>query len=101
DILDDLAEIKMAVAYELDGQRVDYFVPQAQQLARCIPVYETLPGWQSATYGLTSWDDLPQNARDYLNRITAYLGIPIYILSTGPQRHQTIIIQDPLGPLAK
>jgi len=95
DILDELSEIKMAVAYELNGQRIDTFMPQAQQLALCTPIYETLPGWQAKTYGLTSWEALPQNARDYLTRITTFLGIPLYVLSTGPERHQTIIVQGP------
>lgn len=94
DILDELPEIKLAVAYELNGKRIDYFPSQSEVLALCKPVYETMPGWMAATFGSTKWEALPQAARNYLDRVSEFLGIPIYILSTGPQRHQTIILQD-------
>jgi adenylosuccinate synthase len=97
DILDGLPELKIAIAYELNGQRIENFVAQADELALCQPIYETLPGWSETTYGLTELSALPKNARDYLDRVSAYLGVPIHILSTGPQRHQTIIIEHPLG----
>lgn len=97
DILDGLSEIKMAVAYEFEGNRIENFIAQAEELAECKPIYETFPGWSEVTFGLTRWEDLPQNARDYLDRISTYLGIPIHILSTGPQRHQTIILKHPLS----
>ncbi len=96
DILDGLSELKIAIAYELNGKRINHFVSQAEELALCTPIYETLPGWSEITYGLTSWDALPKNAQDYLNRISDFLQIPIHILSTGPERHQTIIIKHPL-----
>lgn len=97
DILDGIEEIKIAVAYELNGKRIDHFVSQAEDLALCKPIYETLPGWKEVTYGLTAWDALPETARNYLDRISAFLEIPIHILSTGPQRHQTIILKHPLA----
>ncbi len=97
DILDGLQEIKMAVAYEFEGKKIDYFMPQALDLALCKPIYETLPGWNEVTYGITDWKALPKNAQTYLNRISDFLGIPLHILSTGPERHQTIILENPFS----
>ena len=65
------------------------------RFADCRPVYEELPGWQASTVGITRYDDLPDNARDYLQRIEELAGIPIDIISTGPDREQTIIKRHP------
>ena len=61
------------------------------------PIYETMPGWKSNTFGVTSWDDLPQKARDYVRRLEELSGVKVAILSTGPERNQTIILEDPFA----
>lgn len=91
DVLDDLAEIQVCVAYELDGQRLAVAPLGADQLARCVPVYETLPGWQQSTVGIARFEELPPAARDYVVYLERQLALPIDIVSTGPDRSQTIM----------
>ncbi|MDO5091089.1 MAG: adenylosuccinate synthase [Cardiobacteriaceae bacterium] len=93
DVLDALAEVKVCTAYELDGERLDVAPLGAEAIARCVPVYETLPGWQSSTLGLADEAALPDAARAYLAQVSAWLGIPVVIISTGPDRQHTIICQ--------
>ncbi len=90
DVLDAFAEIKICTGYHYQGQRLDCLPFDSQVLSQCQPVYETLPGWMSSTFGVTEFEGLPELARQYLNRITELLGIPISIISTGPERNQTI-----------
>ena len=90
DVLDGLPEVKLCVGYEIDGKRVDLLPRGADEVARCTPVYETFAGWTESTYGLTSWDELPANAQAYLNRLEEVCGVPIDIVSTGPDRVHTI-----------
>jgi adenylosuccinate synthase len=94
DVLDALAEIKVCVAYEIDGQRIDTFPAVSYDLAKIKPVYETLPGWQSETVGITDVDELPANARAYVECLSTSIGVEIGLISTGPERDQTIILQD-------
>ncbi|MEN9214011.1 MAG: adenylosuccinate synthase [Gloeomargarita sp. DG02_4_bins_56] len=99
DVLDELPEIKVCVAYEMDGQRTRNFPNSARQFARCRPVYETLPGWQSPTSHCRSLEELPQAALDYLQFLAGILEVPIAIISLGAGREQTIIVEDPIhGP---
>ncbi|MDG2125175.1 MAG: adenylosuccinate synthase [Verrucomicrobiales bacterium] len=90
DGLDELATVQLCVAYELDGQRLEVPPPTTEELARCTPVYEELPGWQSDTTGCTSIGDLPANARAYLDRISTILEVPITLVGVGPDRAQTL-----------
>ena len=90
DVLDGLPEIKLCVGYEIDGQKVNLLPRGADEVARCTPIYESFAGWTESTFGLTEWDQLPANARAYLNRIEAVCGVPIDIVSTGPDRVHTI-----------
>ena len=90
DVLDGLPEIKLCVGYEIDGKRVDLLPRGSDEVARCTPVYESFAGWTDSTFGLTEWDQLPENARAYLNRIEEVCGVPIDIVSTGPDRVHTI-----------
>jgi adenylosuccinate synthase len=94
DVLDALPEVKVCVGYQLDGQTIDYFPPVAADLARVQPVYQTLPGWLSSTEGITELDDLPPNARAYIDFLSAQIGVEIGLVSTGPERTQTILVQD-------
>ncbi|WP_247215863.1 adenylosuccinate synthase [Synechococcus sp. C9] len=99
DVLDELPEIKVCVAYEIDGQRTRNFPNSSRQFARCQPVYETLPGWQSPTSHCRSLEELPKAALDYLHFLASMMEVPIAIISLGAGREQTIIVEDPIhGP---
>jgi adenylosuccinate synthase len=90
DVLSRLDEIKICTAYELDGERIDYFPGRVDQLRRVQPVYETWPGWQQDVSGLRRLEDFPAGARRYLDRVSELVGRPIEIVSVGPDRAQTI-----------
>jgi adenylosuccinate synthase len=99
DVLDNLDEIKVCVAYELDGTRCTDLPNSARQFARCKPIYETLPGWKQSTEDCRSLDDLPKAALDYLEFLARLTEAPIAIVSLGASRDQTIIVEDPIhGP---
>jgi adenylosuccinate synthase len=95
DVLDGLKEIKVCLGYTLGGQPLDILPLDADDIAACQPVYETFPGWEGSTAGLTNWDDLPLNARRYLERVQAFIGAPIDMVSTGPDRDHTILLRHP------
>jgi adenylosuccinate synthase len=90
DVLSDLPEIKICTAYEIDGRRVTTFPSHVDDLAVAKPVYETLPGWQADITAVQRYDDLPVNARRYLDRLAAVIGRPVEIVSVGPDREQTM-----------
>ncbi|HWW74165.1 MAG TPA: adenylosuccinate synthase [Pyrinomonadaceae bacterium] len=94
DILDALDEIKVCTGYRLNGKACESFPAVSHDLRLVEPVYETLPGWKSSTEGMTELDDLPAAARDYVEFISAQTGAPIGLVSTGPERGQTIIVKD-------
>jgi adenylosuccinate synthase len=99
DVLDELAEIKVCVAYEIDGEICHHFPTNASQFANCQPVYKTLPGWQESTSGCRALSDLPEKALNYLKYLAELMKVPIAIVSVGPGRDQTIIVEDPIhGP---
>jgi adenylosuccinate synthase len=99
DVLDELEEIKVCVGYEIDGQTCDHFPTNASQFASCTPVYQTLPGWQQSTTGCRSLSDLPKQALGYLKFLAELMEVPIAIVSVGPGRDRTIIVEDPIhGP---
>ena len=97
DVLDALPEIQVCTAYHMDGERLDIAPVGADELARCQPVYETLPGWQSDTVGITDYSALPEKARAYIAYLENALGLPIAIVSTGPDRVHTIQRETLLG----
>lgn len=94
DVLDTLDEIKVCVGYEVSGKRVDTFPAVASALRLIKPIYETLPGWNSDTLGTTSFDELPENARKYVQFLSSNIGVEIGLISTGPERDQTVIMPD-------
>lgn len=99
DVLDELEEIQICVAYEVDGERCNDFPSNSQKFARCKPVYETIPGWKQSTADCRSLDDLPKQALDYLKLLAELMEVPIAIVSLGASRDQTIIVEDPIhGP---
>lgn len=95
DVLDGIAELNICTGYELDGKTVDLLPIGAEEVANCKPIYETLPGWQENTFGVKRWEDLPINAQHYLKRLEALCGVPVHIVSTGPERDETIVLQHP------
>jgi len=97
DVLDALPQIQVCTAYHMDGERLDVAPVGADELARCQPVYETLPGWQSDTVGITDYSALPEKARAYIAYLENALGLPIAIVSTGPDRVHTIQRETLLG----
>ncbi|WP_026733646.1 adenylosuccinate synthase [Fischerella sp. PCC 9605] len=99
DVLDELEEIKVCVAYEIDGERCEHFPTSARKFAQCRPIYKTLPGWKQSTSNCRSLDDLPRQALDYLKFLAELMEVPIAIVSLGASRDQTIIVEDPIhGP---
>ncbi|PIJ52067.1 adenylosuccinate synthase [Erwinia sp. OLTSP20] len=96
DVLDGLKEVKICVAYRLpDGREVTTTPLAAERWEGIEPVYETLPGWSETTFGVKALDGLPKNARDYIKRIEEVTGVPVDIISTGPDRSETMILRDP------
>ncbi len=95
DVLDGMEELKLCVGYDIDGQRTDMLPAGADDTARCVPVYETLPGWPESTVGIKRLEDLPRNARTYLDHVEAACGVPIDVISTGPDREETIVRRHP------
>src|ERR671919_1808430 len=94
DVLDALDELKVCTGYRLDGRDLDSFPAVSQDLRRVEPVYATLPGWKTSTEGITDIDALPVNARDYVEFLSSQIGVEIGLVSTGPERSQTIIVHD-------
>jgi len=95
DVLDGLKELQLCTGYELDGEHIDILPLGADEIERCKPVYETLEGWSDSTVGVTQYDQLPVNARLYLQRIEQVTGVPIALISTSPDRDHTIMMRHP------
>jgi len=95
DVLDGLKEILVCVGYELAGRKVDILPLDADDIVACRPVWERFDGWGESTAGVTAWDRLPANARRYLERVQALIGVPIDMVSTGPDREHTIVLRHP------
>ncbi|MGC9239094.1 MAG: adenylosuccinate synthase [Acidithiobacillus sp.] len=91
DVLDGLAEIRVAVGYRVDGVAQEDLPAGADALAACEPIYETFPGWDTSTAGVRRWEELPRNARNYLEAIAAQANCPLAVVSTGPDRDHTIL----------
>ena len=95
DVMDGVELVKLCVGYEVEGTMSDILPVGAEELARCVPVYEEMPGWQESTVGVRKHLDLPSAARDYLARIESRCGVPIDLISTGPDRDETIVLRHP------
>jgi adenylosuccinate synthase len=96
DVLDGLEAVKLGVGYRFEGRDVDILPYGADAVARCEPIYEEFKGWSESTFGVRDWHALPANARRYLDRLAEVLGVPIDLVSTGPDREQTIVLRHPL-----
>jgi len=97
DVLDTLPELKICVAYELNGQRIRRLPSSMSEQAAVTPIYETLPGWQTSTQGARSWAQLPADAIKYIRRVEELIEAPVALLSTSPQREDTILVRDPFA----
>jgi adenylosuccinate synthase len=97
DVLDGLETVKICVHYKLDGEVVDVPPVLVDRYTDCEPVYEELAGWQQSTVGITRYDELPAEARTYLARVEEILSVPVDLISTGPDREQTIVVHHPFS----
>ncbi len=95
DVLDGFKELKVCVGYMVDGEKIDYLPAESGAQARAEPIYETIPGWQESTQGARSWADLPAEAVKYVRWIEELIGCPVAVLSTSPERDDTILVQNP------
>ena len=95
DVLDGLPRVMLNIGYTMDGKEVDILPYGADAVSRCEPVYEEFPGWSESTLGVQRWKDLPAGAQRYLERLSEVLGVPIDLVSTGPDREQTIVLRHP------
>ena len=99
DVLDKIDPVRICTGYRCGDELLQSMPGTAAEVVRCEPVYEDLPGWQESTFGITQYNDLPVNARNYLKRIEELLQVPVDIISTGPDRQQTIILRSPFVPV--
>jgi adenylosuccinate synthase len=97
DVLDGLPTVRLCTGYRFDGTITDILPFGADEVARCEPVYEDFPGWNESTFGVRRWEDLPASARRYLQRLSEVTGVPIDLVSTGPEREQTIVLRQPFA----
>jgi len=95
DVLDGLDELKICVGYELDGEKIDYYPASQIKQSSVVPIYETMEGWKDSTRGARSWGELPAQAVKYVKHIEELIGAPVTLLSTSPERDDTILMQDP------
>ena len=95
DVLDGLDEIKVVTAYRLDGETIDYLPASLAEQQRLEPIYETLPGWKETTAGARKWNDLPAQAIKYVRHVEELVSAPVALLSTSPERDDTILVRDP------
>ncbi len=99
DVLDELDELKICIGYKINGKNFDYLPFGENFQSKAKPIYKKIQGWQKSTYGLTKWSDLPAAAKDYIKTIEKIVGVDIAIISTGPERSQTIDRKKILGNL--
>jgi adenylosuccinate synthase len=97
DVLDGFETLKLCVGYDLDGERLDYLPTAAEQQARCTPIYEEMPGWSESTESARSWNDLPAQAIKYVRRVEELIDCPVALVSTSPEREDTILVTDPFA----
>ena len=97
DVLDALDEIKICVAYQLDGKKIDYLPAAVDDQIKVTPIYKTFKGWKSSTKGIKNFKDLPINAKNYVLELGKFIETKISSISTSPERNDTILIEDPFN----
>ncbi len=95
DVLDGFETLKICIGYDCNGKQLDYFPANAADQAACVPIFEEMPGWSETTYGARSWAELPANAVKYIRRLEELTSLPVSLLSTSPEREDTIMVKDP------
>lgn len=95
DVFSGFDKIKVCVAYDLNGERIDYYPASLKEVEACKPIYEELPAWKEDITGAKKWEDLPENAQNFIKRVSELVGVPVVTVSVGPDREQTIVLQDP------
>ena len=95
DVLDDLDHVKMCVAYELDGNKIDYLPAAVDDQLKVKPIYKTFEGWKTSTKGIKNFKDLPENAKKYIRELEQFIETKVSSISTSPERNDTILIEDP------
>ena len=95
DVLDQFSEIKICIDYERNGKHVDTSPAQLNELTQCVPVYERVPGWRAQTAGIRTWQGLPERAKRFLERLSELTGVSVDIISTGPDRDDTLVVRHP------
>ena len=98
DVLDGVEAVKICVGYEVDGSMSDILPVGAEELERCVPVYDELPGWMESTVGVKTYKGLPKAARNYLRRIEELCAVPVDLISTGAERDETVVLRHPFDP---
>ena len=93
--MDELDEIKICVAYEIDGKELDYLPAAVEDQLKVKPIYKSFKGWKSETKGIKKFDDLPENAKIYINELEKFIETKVSSISTSPERNDTILIEDP------
>ena len=93
--VDGIPELKLCTGYRIDGRLSDILPVGADDLERCEPVYESMPGWTESTVGVKSFEGLPKAAQNYIKRMEALCGVPVDMISTGPDREETIVLRHP------
>lgn len=97
DVLDGFETLRICTGYDLDGERLDHLPTAADAQARCVPLYEEMPGWNESTEGARRWADLPANAIKYVRRVEELIDCPVALLSTSPERDDTVLVTDPFA----
>ena len=97
DVLDGIEELSVCTGYEINGEKHDFLPASVTAQREVKPIYETLEGWSESTEGARSWADLPANAIKYVRRIEELIETPVSLLSTSPEREDTILVQDPFA----
>jgi adenylosuccinate synthase len=100
DVLDGMDSLRIGIGYRIGDERIDILPVGAERLAQCVPEYEEIPGWTESTVGVRDYEQLPGNARSYLRRIEDICGVPIDLISTGPDRDETIVLRHPFSVVA-
>ena len=95
DVLDELEEIKMCIAYELEGKKIDYLPASTDDQIKVKPIYKTFKGWKTQTKGIKQFNDLPDNAKKYINELEKFIQCKVSSISTSPERNDTILVEDP------
>ncbi len=95
DVLDELEEIKMCIAYELEGKKIDYLPASTDDQIKVKPIYKTFKGWKTQTKGIKQFNDLPDNAKNYINELEKFIQCKVSSISTSPERNDTILVEDP------